>query len=168
MNCIQCGVEIFGRKNKRFCSTRCNRKHYDPTRPPRRSRTHPYLRRPLTQEEKTARAYAAAASRRKSTMKDVPDSIILTIHNIIGKKLKMPAQLISVQGVFKLMLKRCKREKSDSGVLNEGVYFYIYEKLEEAGGILTDFRTTSGTSRRHKDAPMRAVFRFPPLEERER
>ena len=158
MTCIVCGKSLIGHQ-KKFCSKQCNNRFH------RLKRV--YVKKPLTPEEQTQRGYAAAETRRRNMMKEVPDKMILTIHEIIGRRLKNPAQLISVAGIFKLMLKKTNTPKAQNHVLNEALYYYIYEKLEDAGGALTGFKTTSGT-RRKWTGPMRAVFRFPPLKERMR
>ena len=157
--CSVCGAEYLKiRDNHIYCSKQCRNAYHN--------HKHLYTRKPLTSAEERTRAYAAAESRRKNMMKEVPDKMILTIHEIIGRRLKNPAQLISVQGVFKLMLKKTDTPKDGNQILNEALYYYIYKKLEEAGGTLTEFQTTSGTGRRWIHAPMRAIFRFPPLQER--
>ena len=157
-NCAVCGKEFQGTRRKKYCGQQCRNAFHNPK--------NPYRKHPLTPAEEKTRAYVAAESRRKNMMKEVPDRMILTIHEIIGRRLKNPAQLISVSGVFKLMLKKTNTPKDHNMVLNEALYSYIYEKLEEAGGVLTDFKSTATTKRRWSNAAARTIFRFPPLKER--
>ena len=118
--CVVCGALFLGTKRKKYCGRQCKNAFHNPK--------HPYARKPLTNEEQTRRAYAAAEARRKNMMKEVPDRMILIIHEIIGRRLKNPAQLISVSGVFKLMLKKTNTPKNENFVLNEALYSYIYDK----------------------------------------
>ena len=157
--CPVCDAPFLGTKRKKYCGVFCKNADLNPKYPNKRKP-------PTTKEETTRRAYAAAEARRRNMLKEVPDKMFLTIHEIVERRLNLPAQLISVTGVFKLMLKKTKTPKAENHVLNEALYVYIYEKLEEAGGVLTEFKSTAGTSRRWTEAAARAIFRFPPLKER--
>ena len=152
---------IQNRPHHKYCDRACrNRANWFKRKPFSRKG-------PLTPEAMKEKMARGMTTRFRNAVQNVPDRYFLVINEIISHKLTLSAQLVSVRGVMTAFRRRAKLLKGDmEWPLKEALYHIISNKLEENGGVLTDF-TGHRMSKDIKDSShMIRVYKFPPLKER--